>query len=501
MSLEPSNYSIPKSGLDEPLTDPANDLLDMNQHARALANYIRDQEKKLPFTVGIFGEWGEGKTTMVRFLRHHLADIRKADSQEPIKFVTFSAWPFTTSEKLWRALILEIAKVLFNYAPREEEPTPVTEPAPKDDSHALTKKLSAFLANDFFPAKDQPPPLSDYEKFVKQLEDTDYGRISKRTPNKQVDQEALMTAVVNGALTVLGTMSPLVSGLRGLLGPKIDVQELSRAQTEDNSTEAVEALPRFRKIFSEMLAEKANGEAVYVFIDDLDRAQPDVALDIMESIRIALSEVDCVFIIAVDETLISQGLRLRYKELFAEERKAGFNEALANKGQEYLEKIIQFRTRVPTRTPEQTKRLIAAEFPDWTPAGDIIQTIANNNPRRIKQYCQRLSFQKDVGSSFMLGSAGDETAAPQVAAPSATPQADEFVSPPNEVVTLSRLITDRMDETKIRELFLMLGRPYAEVPGNTTPLKVESFVMQLSRDQKLPQLRNAMENLQPDIFN
>ncbi len=158
-----------------------------------------------------------------------------------------------------------------------------------------------------------------------------------------------------------------------------------------------------------MLKHKARGEAVYVFIDDLDRAQPDVALDIMESIRIALAHVDCVFIIAVDETLISQGLRLRYKELFADEKKANLNNTLTTKGQEYLEKIIQFRTRVPLRTAEQTKRLIAAEFADWTPAGDIIQTIANNNPRRIKQYCQRLIFQKDVGSSFILGSSSDET--------------------------------------------------------------------------------------------
>ena len=420
-----------KSGLDEPLTDPSNDLLDMNQHARALAKYIRDREKELPFTVGIFGEWGEGKTTMVHFLERHLADLRAGDSQTGLKFVKFSAWPFTTSEKLWRALILEIAKVLFDYKPKEPEEKRENVQTPKSDG--LMNKLSTFLVNDFFPANDPPPPLSEYERFVKELDETDFGRISKRTPSNQVNQEAMMTAVVNGALTVLGTMSPLVSGLRGLLGSRIDARELADGQTEDNSTEAVEALPRFRQIFREMLdATTEPGEAIYVFIDDLDRAQPDVALDIMESIRIALSEVDCVFILAVDETLISQGLRLRYKELFAEEKKAGVNDALANKGQEYLEKIIQFRTRVPPRNAEQTKRLIAAEFPHWTPAGDIIQTIANNNPRRIKQYCQRLSFQKEVGSMFTLGSAGSEQLPTSDPPPSTRAQA-----PPEETEAAS----------------------------------------------------------------
>src|SRR6185295_3654638 len=179
----------------------------------------------------------------------------------------------------------------------------------------------------------------------------DFGRVSKRTPTDQVDQETLVSAVT-GALTVLGTMAPVVSGVAQLLGfrPKPETP----APGEESATETLDALPKFRKLFGDMLKSKAEDEAVYVFIDDLDRAQPDVALDIMESIRIALSQVDCVFIIAVDETLISQGLRLRYKELFAEEKKANLNNTLATKGQEYLEKIIQFRTRVPPRTAEQT---------------------------------------------------------------------------------------------------------------------------------------------------
>ncbi len=393
-----------RSGPDEPLTDPSSDLLDINDDALALANYIRAQQNELPFTVGIFGEWGEGKTTMVRFLEHHLTNLKKDESRakkdnKEIKFVTFSAWPFTTSEKLWRGLILKITKVMFGCDPETNHKKAIVQPKP--NSTKWTTRVSTFLRNDFF-----KPPLSEFDQFVKEMERTDYGRISKRTPTDEVDQETMINAVVAGALTVLGTVAPFISGLSELLGVRPKPDGRTQAQTEEGST--ADALHEFRKLFGNMLKRKAEGAAVYVFIDDLDRAQPDVALDIMESIRIALDNVDCVFIIAVDETLISQGLRLRYKELFAEEKKDNLSNTLANKGQEYLEKIIQFRTRVPPRTAEQTKRLIAAEFADWTPAGDIIQTIANNNPRRIKQYCQRLIFQKDLGSSFILGSPADE---------------------------------------------------------------------------------------------
>jgi len=180
-----------KKGLDEPLTDPTNDLLDVDQHARALANYIREQEKQLPFTVGIFGEWGEGKTTMVGFLEHHLRELRKNESQQEIKFVTFSAWPFTTSEKLWRALILKIAKVLFPEEAKavEEKQKQLQENAGQQSSKSWTDRMSHFLSNDFFPRKDPPTPLTKYEKFLKELEETDFGRISKRTPTKQVNQD------------------------------------------------------------------------------------------------------------------------------------------------------------------------------------------------------------------------------------------------------------------------------------------------------------------------
>lgn len=417
-----SNNTTSTRAIDEPLTEPEGDLLEMDQHAKALANYIK-QDRKLPFTVGIFGEWGEGKTTMVNFLKRHLTPPPLPDgSPAPFNFVSFSAWPYTTSEKLWRALILQIAKVLYQVETPETEPNqPTTKPVEAETLNGrsdLVGRFTDFLHGDLFRKKEPPPPLSDFEKLVNELDRIDYGKISKRTPSPTADQEAMMSAVVSGALSVLGTVSPLAAGIRSFIGwePKLNSSPANDAAEEDAAGEDVEALPRFQKLFREILDVKAGTDPVYVFIDDLDRAQPDVALDIMESIRIALSEGDCVYIIAVDERLIAQGLRLRYRELFAKEEDL----AIAAKGQEYLEKIIQFRTRVPPRTPEQTQRLIAAEFPHWTAAGDIIQSIVGNNPRRVKQYCQRLSFQNMIGSTpFSLGSAPEVEAAPSQTPPNA----------------------------------------------------------------------------------
>ena len=381
-----------KRAIDEPLLSPENDLLEMNKHAKALADYIVSIER-LPFTVGIFGEWGEGKTTMVNFLQHHLKSAR---------FISFSAWPFTTSQKLWRALIFQIAKELCGIkAPSEKSDAGGSSDNP---STGNSDRLSDFLTGDFFRKR------TDFELLVRELDSTDYGKISQRSPGSQMTQDELVSTVFSGALSLIGAVSPLVAGVQNLfrLQPASSSGDSNEIKLEDSLSQDSQALTKFQRIFNKMLEQKAPNERVYVFIDDLDRAQPDVALDIMESVRIALAEATrCVFIIAVDERLIAQGLRLRYKELFARERSL----AITTKGQEYLEKIIQFRTRVPPRTPEQTQRLISAEFPDWTPAGDIIQTIVGNNPRRIKQYCQRLTFQKMIGSTtFPLASVPSEEA-------------------------------------------------------------------------------------------
>jgi hypothetical protein len=64
--------------------------------------------------------------------------------------VTFSAWPYTTSEKLWRALILEIARVLY-HVPKEteEQEEPDKSKAESNTQRPdLFAKLSAFLHGD-----------------------------------------------------------------------------------------------------------------------------------------------------------------------------------------------------------------------------------------------------------------------------------------------------------------------------------------------------------------
>jgi hypothetical protein len=482
----------PRGGVDAPVDDPSGDLLDVDEEARGLARYIEEKVTRLPFTLGIFGEWGEGKTTLVRLLRYHLSRPEGGPERE-VDFVNFSAWPYNTSEKLWRALIIEIARTL--YGPRADargggEGGEGARPRKGLRGGALGA-VSDFLAGEVVLRERAP---SRYETFLRRLDRADYGAVARRGGEEQADEGATMAAFVKGAVTALSTVSPLAAGLRAFFGfeAKDDIAKIVR-QNNEAEREGIEALANFRQIFEDMIegrpeARKSAGP-VYVFIDDLDRAQPGVALDIMESVSVALGGVECVFIVAVDKRLIDEGLRLRYPKLFADDKGAG----LSGKGGQYLEKIIQFRTRVPPRRPEQVQGLIAAEYPEWAAVGDIIRLVAGTNPRRVKQYCERLSFQQMTGRGLFALSR--DAAAP----PAAASRAPDAAAPPPEVkrADLARLLNKLGDET-LRQLSLNRGHRFGADGGSFTD-KVEALVLSQS-DEGIRSLVGELRSTHPRLL-
>jgi KAP family P-loop domain len=82
---------------DNPATE---DTLGFSQMATVLHKVIRDTPYH-PFTIGIFGEWGSGKSTLMTLIQKDL-------QRDGIKTVWFNAWKYDTKEVIWNALIQEI---------------------------------------------------------------------------------------------------------------------------------------------------------------------------------------------------------------------------------------------------------------------------------------------------------------------------------------------------------------------------------------------------------
>ena len=77
------------------------DRLDFGPYAQTLADVVADPDTDTPLTIGVFGGWGRGKTSLMRMVRRRLEAT--AESEFPVRTVWFNAWLYNREEALWRA--------------------------------------------------------------------------------------------------------------------------------------------------------------------------------------------------------------------------------------------------------------------------------------------------------------------------------------------------------------------------------------------------------------
>lgn len=92
---------------DNPITSTKADLFGYRSYADRLAKIIRDV-KETPFTIGIFGEWGSGKTSVMRMIES------KIRNEKGIKTIWFNPWKYDNKEAIWSALIQTILSEMAN---------------------------------------------------------------------------------------------------------------------------------------------------------------------------------------------------------------------------------------------------------------------------------------------------------------------------------------------------------------------------------------------------
>ena len=80
------------------------DSLDFKSYVATLVDVISSESVQTPLTIGVFGNWGSGKTTLMGMVREGL----------PEGYLTawFDAWKYEREETLWRALLLRVLEEL-----------------------------------------------------------------------------------------------------------------------------------------------------------------------------------------------------------------------------------------------------------------------------------------------------------------------------------------------------------------------------------------------------
>ncbi|MBQ0959023.1 SUMF1/EgtB/PvdO family nonheme iron enzyme [Ideonella sp. 4Y11] len=91
-----------------------------------------------------------------------------------------------------------------------------------------------------------------------------------------------------------------------------------------------------------------------VFIDDLDRCLPENAVAVLELIKTLLNVESFAFMVALDDEVIERGISHRYRDY----RFKGAKPEMPITGFEYLEKIVHLPFRLPALTRSQAEDLL-----------------------------------------------------------------------------------------------------------------------------------------------
>lgn len=274
------------------------DLLGFNYLAEQVVEIAKD-ENLSPATVGIYGDWGSGKSSLMKMVKESL------DSDKKTLTVEFNGWLFEGYEDAKTALCGTIL----------------------DEMHKHETLFSK--------GKDKIKGL---------LKKVDGGKLLSKGIKYGLDY--LLTGGI-GTLTEF-TLTGIISAVKQKAGDvsEKDVKKLidSLKNEEKKRTEIKEFRNEFKKVF-----EDCNGERLVVFIDELDRCKPDTILDIFEAIRLFLYVEGTTFIIGADERLVSYAVKTKYMDIPGHD---------IDISKEYLEKLVQYPVKIPQLNEKEVKQYI-----------------------------------------------------------------------------------------------------------------------------------------------
>ena len=165
------------------------DLLGFRVHADVIKSVITDQ-KLLPITVGLFGDWGSGKTSIMKMLKADIDAFAPIDGKETV-CIYFNSWLFEGYDDAKSAILSSILIQLADH-----------------------KRIGSLIK----------------EKAVQLLKSVDWMRVGKFACTN-VALPALMAYLTGGA-SVLPSLTGMAMGANTGSNPPPDATGSSSANTE-----------------------------------------------------------------------------------------------------------------------------------------------------------------------------------------------------------------------------------------------------------------------------
>ena len=288
-----------------------------------LVNEIIMDDSLLPASIGIYGDWGSGKSS-----------------------------------------IMSISQKELN----------------KKDKNALIINFNSSLFEHYGDAKNTVINciLDQIEEKIKNKEN-----IKDKFNNlrKSINIFEIFTGLIKNSSTIISSIINPFNIIEILKNTSKDtvniIENIKNRYEEIISHESLRNdVANFRNNFGNLIEESGISRVV-IYVDEIDRCLPDTILEIFEAMRLFLFNGKVAFVFGADERQIAYAIRQKYSDsIFETEHKI-------NIGKEYLEKIIQYPIRIPTMTVSETEMYLTLLFCSKILNNEQFETLKNNC---IKQF-------------------------------------------------------------------------------------------------------------------
>lgn len=325
------------------------DYLNFGYMVNLVANIATNRDLS-PSTIGLYGDWGSGKSSLMKLVQKKIEEKYPKDEKDTVKTlcIEFNGWLFEGYED------------------------------------TKTSLCGAIL-----------DALADKKRFSKEV--TDYAKelIKKIDINKILGKGVKygLDLFLSGGIGILTdlSLSSLLSTIKSNAGEvqAKDIEEILSMLKKNEKTRT--EIKNFRNEFKDLL-NKSKVENVVVFIDELDRCLPDTVLEVFEAMRLFLFVEGMSFVIGADERLIQYSIKSKYKEV------PGNNLDI---GKEYLEKVIQYPLYIPQLTRAEVNQYLACLL--------LKQTLSDEKFKEILGIVYTLTPDQDFSMDLISDKAPDLT--------------------------------------------------------------------------------------------
>jgi predicted KAP-like P-loop ATPase len=279
------------------------DLLYYESIAKTVVKLVR-ANPEVPMTIGVHGDWGAGKSSVLRMTASALA------SEKHVLCIPFNGWTFEGFEDAKTVVMETIVDELRRARPAVGKVAD------------LARKL--FRRIDFF----------------------------------KLAKKAGTAALTYAAASPAGHVAGLMAAATALVANPKEHFSLAEVKAvvdsagdyikaEESKPDALaEHVHAFRKEFAELL-EAASIDQLVVIVDDLDRCLPETAIATLEAIRLFLFVPRTAFIIGADEAMIEYAVRKHFPDMPPSSGPVSY-------ARNYLEKLIQVPFRIPALGVSET---------------------------------------------------------------------------------------------------------------------------------------------------